>query len=291
MLTTVSFNCGCLNSSASRTADNLAAKGIEDADPTQDAAKTPVDTSGTENETTAPVNVGNLETPSINEDDVILEFTVITKEINELESDGKREIIAKYPYFEHQDSEDIFYAANNTIKNDYIDFWINDFRDITDEAFEYMREDTPGPLGLDINYSIEYMDNRCVSILLYSFSYTGGAHPNTFSSSYNYDIEKRKDILLYDLFAEGYNYLGFLSSYCYEDIKNKYTEIDVDPADMEDWIIDGTDPSKPDNFRDFNLTADSLMITFDPYEVGPYAMGAFIVFVPYAEFKGNILYP
>ena len=299
VLTIIFLITGCLGLSvfqkagAENALKDTTASEKEDSSRTSiaDTAQTPAGSSDADNETTAPESEDNLEAPPVNEDDTVLKYTVITKEINELEFDGKREIIAKYPYFEHQDSDEIFSTANNTIKNEYIDFWINDFRDITDEAFEYMRDDTPGPLILEIDYSIEYMDNRCISVLLYNFSYTGGAHPNTFSSSYNYDIEKRKNILLDDLFAEGYDYLGFLSSYCYEDIKNKYIEIDVDPADVEDWIIDGTDPSEPENFRDFNLTADSLMITFDPYEVGPYVMGAFTVYIPYAEFEGNILYP
>jgi len=65
----------------------------------------------------------------------------------------------------------------------------------------------------------------------------------------------------------------------------------VDPAEVDDWILEGTDPSEPDNFRDFNITADALMISFDPYEVGPYVMGAFTVYIPYSEFGDNIFYP
>jgi hypothetical protein len=296
IVTITSSNIGCLNLSTFKNTVTEKKAGVavtsetEDSSGTsiEDTLGTPIEPSDADSETTLPDSGNNVETFS---DDTVLKYTVTTKEINDLESDGKREIIAKYPYFEHEESEDIFYDANNTIKNEYVDFWINDFRDITDEAFDYMRDDTPGPLSLEIDYSIEYMDNRCISVLLYNFSYTGGAHPNTFSSSYNYDIQKRKKLLLDDLFAQGYDYLNFLSSYCYEDIKNKYIEIDTNPEDAEDWIIDGTDPLEPDNFKDFNLTADSLMITFDPYEVGPYVMGAFTVFVPYAEFDGNILYP
>jgi len=273
-----------IGATASNAADSLETSTAETA---QESTNSPA----IDSETSVDGSENTAEAPPVNKDDAALKYSVVTKEVYELESGGKREIIAKYPFFEHQDNSEVFYTANNTIKNEYIDFWINDFRDITDEAFEYMEEDMPGPLGLEINYSMEYMDNRCISVLLYNFSYTGGAHPYAFASAYNYDIEKRKDILLDSLFAEGYDYLGFLSAYCYEDIKNNYIEIDVDPADVEDWIIEGTDPSEPGNFRDFNLTEDSLMITFDPYEVGPYAMGAFTVYIPYAEFNGNILYP
>lgn len=220
-----------------------------------------------------------------------LKYTFITKEINLLESEGKREIIAEYPYFIYEGDEEVFYTANNVIKNEYIDFWINDFRDITDEVFEYMPEDKPGPLGLDINYRIEYMDYRCISVYLHNFSYTGGAHPYAFSSSYNYDIEKRKDIMLNDLFEYGYDYLAFLSSYCYKDIKEQYVELGIDPVDVNSFILDGTDPSEPENFDDFNLTDTALIINFDPYEVGPYVAGAFTVVIPYEEFEGKILYP
>ena len=53
---------------------------------------------------------------------------------------------------------------------------------------------------------------------------------------------------------------------------------------MEDMIKPGVDPSVPENFARFILTADSLIIIFDQYQVGPGAAGSYNVRIGYEKF-------
>jgi hypothetical protein len=43
-----------------------------------------------------------------------------------------------------------------------------------------------------------------------------------------------------------------------------------------------------ENYRNWNITPDGLMITFDEYQVAPYAAGPQTVTVPYSELRGLI---
>jgi len=85
--------------------------------------------------------------------------------------------------------------------------------------------------------------------------------------------------------------IGFLSSYCYKDIRRQYSEGGVGLANVDFWIKYGTDPSEPENFENFFFTEDAFAVHFDAYEVGPYAAGPFTVMIPYEKFEGNLLYP
>ncbi|MBU4292583.1 MAG: DUF4163 domain-containing protein, partial [Actinobacteria bacterium] len=60
---------------------------------------------------------------------------------------------------------------------------------------------------------------KYASILFSFYYYTGGAHGNTTTSSYNYDFENKKKIELEDLFEENFDYLKFISDYCIKDIR------------------------------------------------------------------------
>ena len=53
-----------------------------------------------------------------------------------------------------------------------------------------------------------------------------------------------------------------------------------------EWV-EGASP-KPDNYRVWTLTPRGLAVTFEPYQVGPFAAGAPSVLIPYTEMKDLI---
>jgi hypothetical protein len=53
---------------------------------------------------------------------------------------------------------------------------------------------------------------------------------------------------------------------------------------MDDMIKPGVDPLVPENFARFVLSADSLIIIFDQYQVGPGAAGSYDVRIGYEKF-------
>ena len=80
-----------------------------------------------------------------------------------------------------------------------------------------------------------------------------------------------------DLFLSNSDYLNYISSYCIADLrsyaqKEGYNNID-------DMIIQGASPDIK-NFDAWNITIDSLVITFNPYQVAPYVFGIQTVSIP-----------
>ena len=137
----------------------------------------------------------------------------------------------------------------------------------TADVLKDMPADAAWILQLQTDYAVEYYNGNILSLLFTDYAFTGGAHGGTISSAYNYDLVNKKEISLSDIFKPGSDYLKFLSDYSFEDIKRQNTLMGMDS--MEDMIKPGVDPLIPENFARFILAADSLIIRFDQYQVGP----------------------
>lgn len=111
---------------------------------------------------------------------------------------------------------------------------------------------------------------------------TGAAHPYHISRTANFDLEHGRDLALSELFKPGSDYLQLLSSYCISQLSSRDLILDE--------ISAGAAPTS-ENYRNWNITADGFLITFDEYQVAPYAAGPQIVSVPYAELKAVLLEP
>ncbi len=97
----------------------------------------------------------------------------------------------------------------------------------------------------------------------YSLYIAGAAHPASFSRVLNFDANAGKLIELNELFKSvNTDYLGTLSGLCKRQLERR--DVLAFP--------EGLDP-KPDNFATWNMGRFNLIITFDPYQVAPYAVG------------------
>lgn len=150
------------------------------------------------------------------------------------------------------------------------------------EAKEFFStEDSAGGWQESRSLSIAYYSNSLISLVGEVYSYTGGAHGNTYYISSNYSIKEGKaDLLkLSQLFNSGSDYLKVLSKYCINDLLLK----------KAGWIENGEITSfKEDELGVFAITPEGLKFAFAPYAVGPYAQGSFFVTVPFEEIKGII---
>ncbi len=104
----------------------------------------------------------------------------------------------------------------------------------------------------------------------------GRAHPYHAYRVLNFDLTHGKALALSDLFKPKTNYLKTLSKY-----SNKQLN-----ASLEDkWMISKGAKPNPDNYKNWNIQADSILITFDEYQVAPYTNGPQEVEIPFAELK------
>ncbi len=131
------------------------------------------------------------------------------------------------------------------------------------------------PYAMDVSYAVTAASKDFISILFYFYEDSGGAHPNTTTASFNYDLNRGEALKLADLFAPKANYLKTISDYSIKELKKLKT---VDSAD------EGAS-AKLENFNSWNIAPSGLRITFDRYQVGAYAVGDHEVVVPYSVLK------
>jgi hypothetical protein len=134
--------------------------------------------------------------------------------------------------------------------------------------------------SLDVKYTLTFQRGDIFSFKFdFSFYSSGAAHPGRYSITVNYDLGQGKELALADLFLPSANYLEAISKYC-------IAELSKQPF-FDGPFSEGAQPT-PENYRNWNITPNGLMITFDEYQVGPYAAGPQQVVVPYSELKALI---
>jgi len=131
------------------------------------------------------------------------------------------------------------------------------------------------------DYSIEYYSEEIISFTGLVYSYTGGAHGNTYFVSSNYWIkdEDSKLLKLSELFKKKSDYVKLLSDYIIKDLKKQNAA----------WVVNGEIKSlKEDEIGPFALSPRGVQFAFAPYAVGPYSEGAFFVTIDYSHLKSII---
>jgi Deacetylase PdaC/Protein of unknown function (DUF3298) len=127
----------------------------------------------------------------------------------------------------------------------------------------------------DVGYEVTAANKDFISVLFHFSGYTGGAHPNTNTESFNYDLNRGAPVSLADLFTPNSNYLKVISDYAIGKLKK---------MESAAWAEEGAGPEVK-NFHSWNVTPVGLKITFDSYQVGPYVAGPHVVVVPYSVLK------
>ena len=111
--------------------------------------------------------------------------------------------------------------------------------------------------------------------------FAGQAHPNHFIKTFNYDLNNGKMLALKDLFKSGSGYLQLFANYSRTELENKKINPD------HKWLSEGLVPT-PENYRNWNLKSDGLLITFDEYQVAAYTHGQPEILIPYHALQGMV---
>ncbi len=146
-------------------------------------------------------------------------------------------------------------------------------------GFEYLSEQ---PLAMGSFYQVTYLQlappGDILSIQFSVDAYAdGAAHPYHLTRTLNFDLETGQVLSLDSLFLPDADYLTVLSDYCKAELATR-------EIGFESGFQSGADPL-PENYLNWNLTYDGLLITFDEYQVAPYAAGMQQVLVPYAALE------
>ena len=112
-----------------------------------------------------------------------------------------------------------------------------------------------------------------------SFYADTAAHPGSYSLTLNYDLGQGRELALNDLFLPNSNYLEMISNYC-------TTQLSKQPY-ADSFFLEGAKPSL-ENYHSWNIAPNGLLVTFDVYQVAPYASGPQTVVVPFHELHAVI---
>jgi hypothetical protein len=136
------------------------------------------------------------------------------------------------------------------------------------------------------DYTIAIANDSLISVEYNIGGYSAGAvHGSSSSYVQNYDVKTGKMLKLADLFKPGVKYVSAISSYCLKDLKKQSKSHDDSLPD--DMIQSGAGPDAA-NFGSWTISKKGLNITFDAYQVGPYAAGPQSVLIPYSTLKDLI---
>lgn len=127
--------------------------------------------------------------------------------------------------------------------------------------------------SFETGFQVEYNSKEFVSIVMSHYQFTGGAHGNYFALGYNINMEDGSIITLKDILNDGS--LDLLTYECEESLLEKYEANSLLEAGLfENEIVISED-------QDFYIIPGALVLQFDPYEIGPWAMGEITAEIPF----------
>src|SRR5215217_3963987 len=205
---------------------------------------------------------------------------LVAKQIKESNKKLMYEIDARYPQLTGG-SNPSFEKFNSVVRAPVMKEVAGFKKAMAPEEGEDLRPE--GSMGSDLNisYDVALAQDDLISV---GFSigsyYQGAAHPNTVSDVVNYDLKNGKPLKLADLFKPGAKYLQAIANYCIADLKKQ----GKDKGLLDEEIQNGAAPNAK-NYQSWTITKKGLGISFDAYQVGPYAAGPQFVLVPYSALK------
>ncbi len=140
---------------------------------------------------------------------------------------------------------------------------------------------------LDVSSEASVTGGSLFSVRLTKFSYyAGAAHPMTTVTTFNYSTIAYGEIdSIGKLFRKDSGYLNFISNYCMTKLREHAVKEGYDNVD--DMIVDGAS-AKEENYKNWYVDSDSLVIIFNPYQAGPYVMGIQTVSIALSEMTAMI---
>lgn len=185
----------------------------------------------------------------------------------------------QYPIIKSGASQVAIDSINRQIEQDILKFaFISEPKDdfellIQEMTLEYetiLKENPDYNAGwlLEISSDIIYQDSLYISTASTIFSFTGGAHPNSYQVYRSYDLQTGKAITLDDFLVAGF-----------EEQLNQLAEIEfrMDKQIAPNQALNDEGYFFEDGkFKlngNFAILGQTLLFYYNPYEIGPYSIG------------------
>ena len=151
---------------------------------------------------------------------------------------------------------------------------------------------------IDVSVKARTANAKVLSLIFdISTYYSGSAHPNRSTMSFNYDLEKDRELILDDLFVTGKSYISKLSEITIASLRalppDTHGAEAVETGDLElrewdlDWLKGGAGPDE-NNFHTVTIAPEGFYLEFDPYDIDSYAAGSTEILIPYTQLGGYV---
>jgi len=125
-------------------------------------------------------------------------------------------------------------------------------------------------------YIVHYQKDDLLSLSIFYYCYTLGAHGCTLQRAFNFNLENGKEILLSDILKEKKDDIDIIN----QEIKR---QINLHP---QEYFSDQLEFQSINQEQPFYLIEDGIVIYFGLYEIAPYSSGIRYFKIPYSLF-GN----
>jgi len=126
-----------------------------------------------------------------------------------------------------------------------------------------------------VYYIVHYQKDDLLSLSVFYYSYTLGAHGHILQRAYNFNLENGEEILLGDILKEKKDYVGIIN----QEIRR---QMELNPQEyFTEWsVFQSISEEQP-----FYLIEDGIVVYFGLYEIAPYASGIRYFNIPYSLFE------
>ena len=111
---------------------------------------------------------------------------------------------------------------------------------------------------------------------------TGSAHPSSYEVALNFDVNTGKIVSLGDVLSG--DYLRVISKYCKDVLGERFA---ADYDQYEENFGKGSDPIA-ENYENFLITTNGLVVVFDQYQVAAGVAGKQNVLIPWNQLSGVV---
>ncbi|MCJ2148815.1 MULTISPECIES: DUF3298 and DUF4163 domain-containing protein [Bacillus] len=163
-----------------------------------------------------------------------------------------------FPVFSDLKEEDA-QLANDAVKlhlkNSY-----KEFQKIVKDA---EKKDKDEENVYETSYKVKYNEEGKLSFLIYDYQFSGGAHGMYTVTSYNFDFDKHKQVVLTDVLnnqAKIEKAKNYIFSYINEHPEQFYSDLKKSDIRLDEQTA-------------FYYTSSGISIVFQQYDIAPYAAG------------------
>ncbi len=238
----------------------------------------------------AGCSFGDKEKQDVTQPEVVPSATFITYELRDINdkkgpcaTDSSSQpclnVDINYPIITKGGSQQVLDSVNKGIKEDIFSYaFIKEtpksfeslIDEISDEYEAILKEfpDYTNPWSLEISSDIIFQAPKFISVATTIFSYTGGAHPNSYLVYKSYDLQTGKAIALGDILRADFEQDLYRSAEIEFRMNNK-----IPPSqDLSEsgFFFEDEEFKLNDNFA---IIDKSLIFYFNPYEIASYSRG------------------